>query len=117
MPVTTGCFAAFGLSLVGIPPFSGFVSKWYLALAAGNQGLDIFRLLGPAVLLLSALLTAGYLFPPVVQGFFAPKRENTTEAPAVMTLPLVVLAVLALALGLFANPLIRALAELTDVAG
>ena len=34
IPVTMGCFAALALSLVGIPPFGGFFSKWYLALGA-----------------------------------------------------------------------------------
>ncbi len=106
MPVTTACFAAFGLTLVGIPPFSGFVSKWYLAAGAVGADIGAFRLLGPAVLLASALLTAGYLFPPVVHGFFAPARPRTKEASAVMTLPLVVLAVLSLALGVFTQPLL-----------
>lgn len=131
MPVTTACFAAFGLSLVGIPPFSGFVSKWYLAWGAMGAGVNPntvaawggyftptsarggwFVLIGPAVLLLSALLTAGYLFPPVVRGFFAPAKADTKEAPAVMTLPLVLLAVLTLVLGLFAQPLLDSLAPI-----
>lgn len=131
MPVTTGCFAAFSLSLVGIPPFSGFVSKWYLAQGAAGAGADPtavaarlahfgtkymgdgwFFLIGPAVLLLSALLTAGYLFPPVVRGFFAPAKADTKEAPAVMALPLVLLAVLTLALGLFTEPLLDFLAPI-----
>ncbi len=111
MPVTTACFAAFGLSLVGIPPFSGFVSKWYLAIGAHDAGM--LALIGPAVLLISALLTAGYLFPPVVRGFFAPARPDTAEAPAVMTLPLVVLAVLTLALGLASLPLLEILSPIT----
>ncbi len=111
MPVTTACFAAFALSLVGIPPFSGFVSKWYLAIGAHDAGM--LALIGPAVLLISALLTAGYLFPPVVRGFFAPARPDTAEAPAVMTLPLVVLAVLTLALGLASLPLLEILSPIT----
>ena len=31
MPVVMWCFAIASLSLIGIPPVSGFVSKWYLA--------------------------------------------------------------------------------------
>lgn len=119
MPVTTACFAAFGLSLVGIPPFSGFVSKWYLATGAANAGVGIFAFVGPMVLLLSALLTAGYLFPLPVRGFFTPAAQKkgkkpVREAPLVMTLPLAVLAVSVLALGVFAGPLIELL---TQVAG
>ncbi len=105
MPVTAGCFAAFGLSLVGIPPFSGFVSKWYLATGTARADIGFFQLLGPAVLLLSALLTAGYLFVPAVQAFFAPARAKTKEAPPVMTIPLILLAMLALVCGLMAQPL------------
>ncbi len=112
MPVTTACFAAFGLSLVGIPPFSGFVSKWYLATGAYGADIGAFALIGPAVLLISALLTAGYLFPPVVRGFFAPARANTSEAPAVMTLPLVALAVLTLVLGLAGRQLLEILSPI-----
>ena len=73
----------------------------------------MLALIGPAVLLISALLTAGYLFPPVVRGFFAPARPDTAEAPAVMTLPLVVLAVLTLALGLASLPLLEILSPIT----
>lgn len=114
MPVTTACFAAFGLSLVGIPPFSGFVSKWYLATGTSGAGVGVFALLGPAVLLISALLTAGYLFPLPVRGFFEPAKEKVQEAPLVMTLPLVVLAVLTLVLGLFAQPLIGISAQIVE---
>lgn len=112
MPVTAGCFAVFALSLVGIPPFSGFVSKWYLATGVEGAGVGLFALIGPAVLLVSALLTAGYLFPLPVRGFFAPAKAGVKEAPAVMALPLVVLAALALGLGLFAQPLLACLAEI-----
>lgn len=112
MPVTTACFAMFGLSLVGIPPFSGFVSKWYLATGVSGAGVGLFALIGPAVLLLSALLTAGYLFPLPVRGFFAPAKKGVREAPPVMTVPLAALAVLSLVLGIFAQPLAGLLAQI-----
>ena len=73
MPVTLGCFAFASLSLVGIPPFAGFFSKWYLANGSLSAGMTGFSWSGPVVLLLSALLTAGYLFPVVVQGFLPGK--------------------------------------------
>lgn len=70
MPVMLGCYAAVSLSLVGIPPFSGFISKWYLAQGALASECGAFSFIGPVVLLISALLTAGYLLPLAIDGFF-----------------------------------------------
>ena len=70
MPVTMWCYLLFALTLVGIPPTGGFVSKWHLAQGALDSDAGIFSWLGPAVLLVSALLTAGYLLPVAMRGFF-----------------------------------------------
>lgn len=111
MPVTIGCFTFASLSLVGIPPFAGFFSKWYLALGSLKTGIAGFSWLGPVILLASALLTAGYLFPIAVQGFLPGKEFDkiplkTCEAGLTMTIPMVILAVAALLLGMFSNSLI-----------
>lgn len=110
MPVTMACFAAGALTLVGIPPASGFVSKWYLAEGALRSPVGVFSWLGPAVLLVSALLTAGYLFPPVMRGFL-PGREHGEEAPCeaklLMTAPMVILALLAVGIGVYPEPLMQ----------
>ena len=68
MPIVMGCFTIASLSLIGIPPTGGFVSKWYLAQAGLSFG--NFGLLGVAVLMISALLTAGYLLPIVTDASF-----------------------------------------------
>lgn len=70
MPVTLGCYTVLSLALVGIPPASGFVSKWYLATGALASGTGVWELAGPVILLISALLTAGYLLPVSISGFF-----------------------------------------------
>lgn len=109
MPKTLWCWTIASLGLVGIPPLSGFVSKWYLALGALNSGPGVFGVLTPVVLLTSALLTAGYLLPITISGFFpgkgfeAPARNN--EGGAVMWVPIALFAASALILGLFAAPL------------
>ena len=95
MPVTVGCFALGSLSLVGIPPFAGFFSKWYLANGAIASEMEVFAWLGPVVLLLSALLTAGYLFPIPIQGFLPGKGYDKNpgkkcEAGLKMTIPMMI---------------------------
>ncbi|MCR4805249.1 MAG: proton-conducting membrane transporter, partial [Clostridia bacterium] len=106
MPVTYACFTLFSLGLIGIPPFAGFLSKWYLAEGSLNAGLPVVAWLAPAVLLLSALLTAGYLLPICISGFFpgedAPEAEGK-EAPRQMLLPIVILAAATVVFGVFAG--------------
>ena len=110
MPVTLWCYTIASLALIGIPPASGFVSKWYLAQGALESDTGIFCYLGPVVLLISALLTAGYLLPVTMKGFFPGKEEcsyEKTEPNPEMLLPLAVLAGLGLLLGIFPNLLIE----------
>ena len=110
MPFAMWSFTLASLSLIGIPPFAGFVSKWQLAAAALGAGQGVLGVMIPVILLVSALLTAGYLLPIVIHGFFPGKDYDYsrphTEAPASMTAPIVILAAVALIAGLAASPLV-----------
>ncbi|MDH5672495.1 MAG: proton-conducting transporter membrane subunit [Myxococcales bacterium] len=66
MPFTMGAFLIGSLSIIGLPPLGGSWSKWYLALGAAEGHNEIFIL----VLMLSSLLSIGYLMPVVVRAFF-----------------------------------------------
>ena len=106
MPTVIWCFTFFALALVGIPPASGFVSKWFLCLGALEGDIGVFRYLGPAVLLISALLTAGYLLPITINGFFPGNdfdysKCEKCKVSLFMIIPLVILAVLAVVFGIF----------------
>jgi len=112
MPVTMWCFVITGTSLIGIPPLSGFLSKWQLAQGAVQSGISLFTWLGPVTLLVSALLTAGYIAPVFINGFFPGRQAEMIEAKEVsggMLAPLIVLASLTLMLGVYAMPLRRAI--------
>lgn len=108
MPVTLWCYTIASLGLIGIPPTSGFMSKWYLAEGALQSDIPVFSWLGPVILLLSALLTAGYLLPITMKGFFPGIDSDESvhkkkEVSGYMLLPLIVLSVLTVGIGLMPN--------------
>ncbi|MBP5330223.1 MAG: proton-conducting membrane transporter [Lachnospiraceae bacterium] len=109
MPLTIASFTLASLGLVGIPPFSGFISKWYLCSGALESDIGVFAYIGPAILLISALLTAGYLFPITIDGYFPGKLYNSTdpkcEPKAAMLVPIILTGILALLFGVFPGPL------------
>jgi multicomponent Na+:H+ antiporter subunit D len=107
MPWTMASFAVASLSLVGIPPASGFVSKWYLAVGSVERG--NMWLLG--VLLLSSLLSAAYLGPIVYRAYFGAAPDSAedhrvTEVPWIVA-PLVFSALVSLLLGVYPDPVLN----------
>src|SRR5205814_1224213 len=100
LPITFLTFGAGALALIGCPPFSGFFSKDAILAVAYERNMLIF-----VVGLLTAFLTAFYVIRLFVVVFFGNARSEITrksnESPAVMTGPLIVLALLAM-LGGFA---------------
>ena len=121
MPVAIWCYTFASAALIGIPPASGFISKWYLATGALASGIEVFSWLGPVVLLTSALLTAGYLLPITVNGFLPGADYDYAglqkkEPCLTMLLPLLILAALAVLLGIFPNPLTNAIAAIAEAA-
>ena len=114
MPLTLACFTAASISLVGIPPMGGFTSKWAIATAAMDSGTGIFEVLGPVVLLISALLTAGYLLPVMVDGYFPGgttgfENEEKAEPGAIMLIPMFILCAGSLLVGIFGTSLMAGL--------
>jgi multicomponent Na+:H+ antiporter subunit D len=101
MPLTFVGFTLAALAMVGIPPTSGFFSKWYLALGLADAGHWALLVL----LILSGLLTAGYFFR-VLERIYAREPHPDAvqprgETPAVVNLPVMVLGAGTLLLGLF----------------
>jgi NADH-quinone oxidoreductase subunit L len=100
LPITFVTFAVGALALIGCPPFSGFFSKDAILALAYERNTPIF-----AVALFTAFLTAFYVIRMLVIVFFGTPHSDiareSRESPPVMTVPLIVLALLA-ALGGFA---------------
>lgn len=119
MPITLWCFTACACALIGFPPASGFISKWYLATGSLQSGLEVFSWLGPVVLLVSALLTAGYLLPISISGFLPGADYDYStlkkkEPSKIMVVPIIILAAIAVLLGVFPNPLIGIITEIVS---
>ena len=109
MKVTLMSYTLGALGLIGIPPTVGFISKWYFASGALKADLNVVSILGIVVLLISALLTAGYLLPITIRGFFPGKDvqiEEKEEKLDSMSSVIFIMAILAILVGVFPNPVI-----------
>lgn len=98
-PWTSAAIAVCGLSLVGVPPLSGFYGKWYVLTAAVTEGRWAFV----AALVIGSLASVGYVFRVIERLYFVPDTEpsdRTREAPTVTVMATVVFASLGVLLGL-----------------
>jgi len=102
MPYTMAAFTIGSLSMIGVPLFAGFVSKWNIALGA----IEAQQLIFVGVLLLSTVLNASYFVPIVYKAYFetAPatnENDHIQEAPAAMVVPIMITAAGTIALGIY----------------
>ena len=88
MPWTMGAFAIGALSMIGVPPTAGFISKWYIL----HGALDSGQMLAVAVVIASTLLNAGYFLPIIYAAFFKRPKDNSDddhgEAPLAIVITL-----------------------------
>ncbi len=97
MPVTMLAFLVASLSIIGLPPLGGTWSKWTLSLGALDAGYAFVV----GVLMLSSMLSAGYLLPIVARGFFLPPADGKVsieEAPLACLIALCCTAILCIVL-------------------
>ena len=129
LPITVAAFTVGAIAMVGIPPTAGFFSKWYLSIAALEQ--DLWVIL--AVVLISSLLSAAYLFRVLERAYLVhspadmdgtndelegearrsgiPLLSTTWEPKIDVLLPLVLLAASTILLGVFNVAVVRHVLE------
>lgn len=92
MPVTMAAFTVASLSMVGIPLFGGFITKYGLALGSLEAGNPYFIVL----IVLSGLLNAAYYFPIIWQAYFTSGHNvkwKMDNIPLTMLVPIVLMAI------------------------
>jgi multicomponent Na+:H+ antiporter subunit D len=106
MPWTMGAFAIAALSMIGLPPTVGFISKWFLLSGASEAGSHF----AVVVLIVSTALNAAYFLPIVYSAFMRAEdageddthHEPHGEAPLPMVIALTATA--GITIGLFFLP-------------
>jgi len=108
MPLTMFSFTIMALSIMGLPPFVGFVSKWYISLGI----LDAGRWPYIIVIIVNTVMEFVYFIRIINISYFGKTVEEKLEAPVKkleapmsMTLPTVVLAISCIIFGIFVSPL------------
>ena len=87
MPWTFAAIFIAGLSLIGVPGTAGFISKWYLVLAAIEQQSWLIAI----IILTGSLLAVAYMWNLIETLFFqpmTPRAEPVREAPMSMLVPM-----------------------------
>lgn len=108
MPLTFAAFAVASLGMIGVPPVGGFISKWCLLVGA----IDAHQIGIILVLLASTILNIAYFAPVVYSAFFGTPddghaHDGVGEAPFTMVVPILVTAMLSVAVGVFPDFFIR----------
>lgn len=112
MPKVFGIFTVSALALMGVPGLCGFISKFNLASAAIDSE-NVLAYFGIGALLISALLTATYMFSILVRAFF-PETDfsddsikDAEDPDWLMLLPLCLFVIAIFYFGLHARPILN----------
>ena len=105
MPITFATMLIASLAISGVPLFSGFFSKDEILLVAFHHNIPLW-----VIASIASIMTAFYMFRLMFLTFFkefrgtAEQKHHLHESPSLITLPLIVLAVLATIGGLISLP-------------
>lgn len=110
MPWTMAAFTLGALSIIGVPPTVGFISKWYLLLGA----MDVRHYAAVITLILSTVMNAAYLLPIIQAAYFKAPNEAAThgEAPKSMLWAMAITSLSTVILFFFAGWLLHIAGEI-----
>lgn len=113
MPKTFFLFTISSVSLIGIPPLAGFLSKFTLATAAVKEmsADNILPFIGVCALMFSAFMTAIYLLEIITKAYFPSKDfdekslDHVKEAPNRLLIPMAIITAVMVSVTFWATPL------------
>ena len=115
MPVTMFAFSIGSLAMIGLPPASGFISKWYML----ESAISIQNWIMILVLMMSTLLNAAYFLPILYRAYF--RKENVllktehAEAPFFMVSTLILTAAVSITIFFLPDQIIGLLSGVGDL--
>jgi len=116
MPITYTVYLISIISMAGIPPMAGFVSKWLILQGLASKGLLILAFAA----LFGSIGSFMYVFRPlaaVFLGQLAPKYKELKEAPIFMVIPMIIMTAITLFIGVFPKYVLEMITEIQLEAG
>ena len=113
MPYTATFAMIAVLTMIGVPPTSGFMAEWILftgALQTGTENMDSFRVILFSLAILTTILTSAYLlvmYKKIFFGKISPRFEKLRDVNRYAILPMAFLAGMTLFLGVYPDPIIN----------
>lgn len=116
MPITYTVYLISIISMAGIPPMAGFVSKWLILQGLASKGLILLAFAA----LFGSIGSFMYVFRPlaaVFLGQLAPKHDKLKEAPLVMLIPMILMTVITLTIGVVPKLVLEFIIKVQSEAG
>ena len=113
MPYTATFAMIAVLTMIGVPPTSGFMAEWILftgALQTGTENMDSFRVVLFSFAILTTILTSSYLlvmYKKIFFGKISPRFEKLRDVNRYAIIPMAFIASLTLFLGAYPDPIIN----------
>lgn len=116
MPLTYLVYLIAIISMAGIPPMAGFISKWMLFQSMMGKGMVFIA----AAAFFGSIGSFLYVFRPlsaVFLGQLSTKHQNVKEAPALMMLPMILLSLASVVFGVFPNLVLNIISQVQTSVG
>ena len=116
MPLTYLVYLIAIISMAGIPPMAGFISKWMLFQSMIENGMIFVA----AAAFFGSIGSFLYVFRPlsaVFLGQLSPRHAKVKEAPLLMLIPMILLSLATLAFGVFPNIALRVISKVQSSVG
>lgn len=116
MPITYTVYLISIISMAGIPPMAGFVSKWLILQGLASKGLILIAFAA----FFGSIGSFMYVFRPlaaVFLGQLAPKYNDLKEAPIMMLIPMILMTLITLTIGVMPKLVLNFIVDVQAEAG